>query len=56
MDLRERIVVKLLVFLIKFIGRKVDKFYSYELENAINELIYPKLDLDDLKKELERGE
>lgn len=56
MNLRERIVVKLLVFLIEFIGKPLDGFYGYKLEDIIKEMMYPKLEIEDFKKALQENE
>lgn len=35
MGMREKIIVKLLVFLIEFIGKKVENFYAYKLDEIV---------------------
>ena len=49
--LRERVLIKLLVYLIEFIGRKQDGFYSCNLDTCIHEIFFPKLDLKDKEKQ-----
>ena len=45
-NLRERVLIKLLTFLIGFIGRKQEGFYSCNLESCIHEIFFPKFDLN----------
>lgn len=56
MNLRERVVVKLLVFLIEFIGEPLDGFYGDKLEDIMKEMMYPKLEIEDFKKALQESE
>ena len=56
MNLRERVVVKLLVFLIEFIGKPLDGFYGYKLEDIIKEMMHPKFEIEDFKKALQDNE
>lgn len=48
--LRERVLIKLLTFLINLIGRKQEGFYSCNLDGCIHEIFFPKLDLKDKEK------
>lgn len=45
--LRERILIKLIMLLIEFIGSKQDGFYSHKLDSCVHELFYPKLEKQD---------
>ena len=45
--LRERILIKLIMLLIEFIGNKQDGFYSHKLDSCLHELFYPKLEKKD---------
>ena len=38
--LREKILIKLVSFLISFIGRKQDGFYEHKLEHCLHEIFY----------------
>ena len=40
--LRERIIIKLVTFLIEFIGKKQEGFYGHSLDLCLHELFYPK--------------
>ena len=39
MSNRKKLLVKLIVFLIQFIGKDVDGFYGYSFEEMINEYL-----------------
>ena len=39
MTLREKAIIKLVAFLIEFIGQKVDGFYAFKLEDTIRDLL-----------------
>lgn len=38
--LREKILIKLISFLISFIGRKQDGFYEHKLDHCLHEIFY----------------
>lgn len=42
--LREKVLIKLITFLIEFIGRKQEGFYSCHLDSCLHELFYPKME------------
>lgn len=45
--LRERILIKLIMLLIEFIGNKQKGFCSHKLDSCMYELFYPKLEQKD---------
>jgi hypothetical protein len=45
--IRERVVIRLLSFLISFIGKKLDAYYEHKLDSCLHEIFYPKLENKD---------
>lgn len=38
MNIREKLVIKLVVFLINFIGKGIEEYYGYKLDEVISDL------------------
>lgn len=41
-SLREKVMIKLIVFLIEFIGKKEDGFYGHNLDSCVHDIFFSK--------------